>query len=554
MENKIFIFGHKNPDSDSICSSIAYANLKNKLTDNENQYIPYRLGSLNPQTEYILKTVGVKSPSFLPDVYVRVKDLMTKDVITVDENEPLLSAVKVVQESRIRIIPVTDSNKVLKGMVTLFSLNNHFLNVTSPNSDLKTFLSTENLVNTLNGTIESGEKSNEIFEADFIVSAMGSFSFTKDLQQREPKSTVLFTSDRNDIILMAIEASIKTIVITGGKKPSEEALEAAKKKGILIICTDFSITQALNIGKLSIPAGLALEEGNISIHKDTLKIDAKKRLLSSHHRGFVVVNDDGQIEGIVTRSDMLRSRKQQVILMDHNETGQSVSGLQDAEILEVVDHHRIGSFSTEKPITYLCRPCGSTCTIVASLYNSYGIKPTKKMAAIMLAGILSDTIIFKSPTCTYEDKVTADNLAKLAGLDLQQFGIDIFNNSSKLAGRDDKQLVNSDMKVFTEGKFVFSVSQIEVVGFEEISERFENLLNELEVLRKENRYYFSGMMITDIVSGDSIILFRGEKLIISSTGFSEKERGVYLAKGLLSRKKQLLPLLLSIIKEFENNN
>jgi len=549
MKNKVYIFGHKNPDSDSICSSIAYAKLKNKLSKGQVEFIPCRLGSLNPQTEYILKTVCVKSPRFLTDVYSKVKDLMTVNILSVDENEPLLTAVKIVQESRIRIIPVTGKQKKLKGMVTLFSLNNHFLNVTSPDSQLITSLSTKNLVKTLHGIVVTGKANNTIFEADFLVSVMGSFSFTKDITKRNPERTVLFTADRNDIILMAIEAGLKTIIITGGKKPSSEAVEEAEKKEILVVCTDYSITQALNIGKLSIPAGLAIESGNISIHENTLKVDAKKRLLSSRHRGFVVVDDDEKIKGIVTRSDMLRASKKQVILMDHNEVDQSVSGLMDAEIVEVVDHHRIGSFSTDKPITYLCRPCGSTCTIVYSLYNIYEIGINMEIASILLAGILSDTIIFKSPTCTIEDKAAAENLARIAGVDEKKFGIDIFNNSSKLSNRDDLQLVKADMKVFSEGKSVFSISQVEVVGFDEIAIRYDNLLKILDKQKRENGYLFSSMMITDIVSGDSVILNSGDKAIISSAGFKEESNGVYLAKGFLSRKKQLLPLLLSIVKE-----
>ncbi len=553
MKEKVYIFGHKNPDSDSICSSLAYSVLKNKVEGDGKEFIPCRLGSLNPQTEYILKTLNISSPSFLPDVYSRVKDLMTKNVLTVEENEPLLTPVKIVQESRIRIIPVTDRDKKLKGMITLFSLNNHLLNVTAPKDQLTTSLSTDNLVKTLNGKVVSGKPDKNIFEADFLVSVMGSYSFSKDLNERKVENTVLFTSDRNDIILTAIDKGVKTIVITGGKNPNDEAVLEAKNKGILIICTEFSITQALNIGKLSIPAGLAIETGDISIHMETLKGDAKKKLLSSRHRGFVVVDDDDKIKGIITRSDMLKSVKKKVILMDHNESGQSVSGLMDAEILEVVDHHRIGNFSTEKPITYLCRPCGSTCTIVASLFNAYGINPDKQTAALMLAGILSDTIIFKSPTCTKEDENTAKRLAKIADVDLKQFGIDIFNNSSKLAGRKDKELVTADMKVFSESRFIFSISQIEVVGFEEISKRYNALLKELESLKSANGYFFSAMMITDIVSGDSIILYVGDRAVISSTGFKYETQGVYYANGILSRKKQLLPLLLSIIKELNGN-
>jgi manganese-dependent inorganic pyrophosphatase len=553
MKEKVYVFGHKNPDSDSICSSLAYSVLKNKIEGDEKEFIPCRLGSLNPQTEYILNSLDENAPLFLPDVYSRVKDLMTKNVLTVEEHEPLLTPVKIVQESRIRIIPVTDDSKKLKGMITLFSLNNHLLNVTAPKDQLTTSLSTYNLVKTLNGVVLSGIASKKIFKAEFLVSVMGSYSFSKDLNKQKVENTVLFTSDRNDIILTAIDKGVKTIVITGGKKPNVEAVAEAKEKDILIICTEFSITQALNIGKLSIPAGLAIEKGDISIHMDTLKGDAKKKLLSSRHRGFVVVDDNDKITGIITRSDMLKSVKKKVILMDHNESGQSVSGLNDAEILEVVDHHRIGNFSTEKPITYLCRPCGSTCTIVASLFNSYGVKPDKKTATLMLAGILSDTIMFKSPTCTEEDKNTAKQLASIAGVDMKQFGIDIFNNSSKLAGRKDKELVTADMKVFSESRFVFSISQIEVVGFEEISGRYEKLLQQLETLKSANGYFFSAMMITDIVSGDSIILYSGDKAVISATGFKCETQGVYLANGILSRKKQLLPLLLSIVKEINGS-
>ena len=271
--------------------------------------------------------------------------------------------------------------------------------------------------------------------------------------------------------------------------------------------------------------------------------------MSSHHRGLAVVDDNGHVVGILTRSDLLRNVRKQVILVDHNEDGQSVPGIYDAEILEVVDHHRIGGFTTDRPITYLCKPYGSTCTIVATLYREYGQTPEPAVALVMLSGILSDTVMFRSPTCTDIDREMADWLSELAGVDLDAYGLDMFRNSSTVADRSDDSLLSTDMKEFAEGKVTFSVSQIEVVGFEEIGERFDSLLSGLEKMRERRGYLFATLLITDIVAGDSLLLYAGDTRIVRETGFPERAPGVYYAKGLISRKKQLLPQMLSIVKE-----
>ncbi|NOZ12145.1 MAG: putative manganese-dependent inorganic diphosphatase [Acidobacteria bacterium] len=548
MDHTVYIFGHKNPDTDSICSAIGYADLKNRLSEGT-RFLPCRLGAPNPQTRWVLDQSGVPAPRYLSDTFVRVQDLMTQDVRTVDGQAPLAKAIELIQKERIRIVPVTRNDGTFQGMVTFFSLSDHLLHVTSPESHLQAVITLKNLIRVLHGKVLAGKPDNAAWKMDFMVAVMGSFSFSKDLQRRKPAEVLLFTADRNDIIRLAIEAGVRTIIVTGGNDPGKEAIAAAKEAGVILITTDFYITQALNLGKLSIPAALAAERGDIQIPEKMLRSEAKRKLLSSHHRGLAVVDKENKVIGIVTRSDLLKNVRKKVILVDHNEAGQSVTGLHEAEILEVLDHHRIGSFSTETPISYLCKPTGSTCTIVAGLYRDFGQTPEAEIALILLSGILSDTIIFRSPTCTETDREMADWLAQIAKVDPEQYGMEMFKASSAVAGLDDSDLIRTDMKEFSEGKARFSVSQVEVVEFDEIRERSAPLLKNLEQMQKENGYLFSALLVTNIVTGDSLILFSGDKTIIAETGFPEISTGIYRAAGIISRKKQLLPLLLGIIKE-----
>ncbi len=548
MDNTVYIFGHKNPDTDSICSAIGYAELKNRLST-KTPYLPCRLGAPNPQTSWVLERAGVSAPRYLSDTRIRVQDLMTKNVKTVEGQAPLAEAIDLMQKERIRIIPVVRKGDTLQGMITFFSLTDHLLQVTSPESHLQAVITLDNLIQVLKGKVLAGKPDAAAWKMDFMVAVMGSFSFSKDLEGRNPAEVLLFTADRNDIIRLAIEAGTRAIVVTGGNHPGDAAISAAKEAGVVLIATDFYITQALNLGKLSIPAALAAERGNIQIPGTMLRSEAKRKLLGSHHRGMAVVDEENRVTGIVTRSDLLKNIRKKVILVDHNEAGQSVTGLHEAEILEVLDHHRIGSFSTETPITYLCRPTGSTCTIVAGLYRDFGQTPDPKTALILLSGILSDTIIFRSPTCTETDREMAGWLAEIAGVNPEEYGMEMFRASSAVAGLNDSDLIQTDMKEFSEGKHRFSVSQVEVVEFNEISERSVSLLKQLVQMQKENGYLFSALLVTNIVAGNSQILFAGDNTVIAETGFPEISKGIYRATGIISRKKQLLPLLLGIIKE-----
>ncbi len=548
MKNTVFVVGHRNPDTDSICSAIAYANLKNRITGS-NRFVACRLGAPNPQTAWVLNHADVETPRFLGDVHVRVKDLMTSDVKRVGGEEPLLSSTELMQKERIRIIPVVNPDETFAGMITLFSLTDHLLNVTAPVASLKAVLTMQNLLNALQGELVSGEITEASFEAEFLVGVSGAYSFGKEVEERDPADTILFTADRDDIIRTAIEAGVRAVVVTNGANLNPDTESAARESGVVLIRTGFSITQALNLAKLSIPTRLAAETGDLCIHGDVLKSEARRRLLSSHHRGLAVVDDEDRVTGILTRSDLLRNVHKPVILVDHNEDGQSVPGLYDAEILEVVDHHRIGGFSTDRPITYLCKPYGSTCTIVATLFREHGLNPEADIALIMLSGILSDTVVFRSPTCMSVDLEMADWLGELAGVDPKEYGMEMFRNASTVADRPDEQLLNTDMKAFSEGKHTFSVSQVEVVGFEEVGGRLESLVEGLERLRVKNGYLFSALLVTDIVAGDSLFLYAGDSRIGRETGYPEQQAGVLLAKGVISRKKQLIPQLLTIVKD-----
>ena len=551
MSETIYVVGHRNPDTDSICSAIAYADLKNRISRG-GQYVPCRLGAPNPQTAWVLHRAGLTAPRFLGDVHVRVNDLMTHGVRQVRTDEPLLHATDLMQQERIRMVPVSEDERFY-GMITLFSLTDHLLNVTAPVANLRATISMTNLVHALRGEVLSGAVDGVAAELEFLVGVSDAFSFGKELAERDPRSTVLFTADRNDIIRTAIEQGIRAIVVTGGARLSPDIEQSASENGVILVQTGFSITQTLNLAKLAIPASLAAETGDLEINQDVLRSDARRKLMASHHRGLAVVDDDQKVVGILTRSDLLRNVRKPVILVDHNEDGQSVPGLYDAEILEVVDHHRIGGFTTDRPITYLCKPYGSTCTIVATLYQEYGQTPDASVALVMLSGILSDTVMFRSPTCTGIDREMADWLAELADVELDAYGLEMFRNSSTVADRSDEALLSTDMKEFSEGKYAFSVSQIEVVGFEEVGERFASLLAGLDAMRERKGYLFSALLVTDIVAGDSILLFAGDIRVARETGFTEQSRGVFLAKGLISRKKQLLPQVLSIVKELNRS-
>ncbi len=549
LKDKILIIGHKNPDTDSICSAIAYAYLKNKLTKS-NDFIPCRIGHLNAQTEYILAKAKVDPPLFISDIYIKVKDVMTSDVLCINNESPLVDAIKIMQDKRVRIVPVKNNADKLVGVVSLFSLNEHLLSVTSPMEDLNVKISLQNLIKVLNAKILSGNIKEKIFDAEFVVTVMGTYSFINEIKNKDTNKIILFTSDRNDIIMMGIEYGIKIIVITGGIEPNPDAIKKAQENGVLLIITDFNITRTLNLAKLSIPAGFAVEQGNFTINQNSLLSDAKSKLLSSKLRGLVVTDDKGDIQGILTRSNLLQNIKHKIILVDHNEKSQSVAGLSEAEILEVIDHHRIGNFNTNKPITFFSRPIGSTCSIIASLFKEYKIQPPKKIALLLLAGILSDTVIFKSPTCTQEDIELAKWLSEICSVNPEKFGYEIYQKSSKLHIMSSTDIITSDMKTYHEGKIAFSISQIEVFEFSEIDERINELIEELNKLRNSNNYLFSALMVTNITEGDSLIIYSGDSYLINLMGFKKYyNNNVYFANGIISRKKQLVPTILSLLKE-----
>ena len=529
----ILIFGHKNPDTDSICSSIATAYLKNACGI---KAIPYRLGKINKETKFVLNKFGIKKPELLTTVSAQISDLthVKKEVINTDNS--IQEALEIMTKENFSSFPVVDENKHLKSLIHISDVANTYLKIDY--SDLFSKYSTtyENLLKVLNGKIISG-----IYPTGKIKTNLKAVSELDTIE----KGDIVITTSMADRIDRCIKAEAKVIIVCCKE---DHYISPRVTSECAIMLVNHSLFKTMSLISQSISVEAILENRNFhSFKKEDFLHEIKDIMKDSPQTNFPVINDDGTVYGTIRTKNLINFTRKKVVLVDHNEFSQSVEGISDAQILQVIDHHKFANFQTADPVKITAEAVGCSSTIVYSLFKQEGIEPSKEIAGIMLSAIISDTLLFRSPTCTDRDIKTAHELAKIAGIkDVHKYGMEMLVAGTSFDDNTPSEILNLDKKQFNMGDVNIAVAQVNTVDVASIlntkSEFKTAILEEI----KQNKYDLFIFVITDIINSDSQILTYGEKTNIVELAFNGtlKENEMTL-KGVVSRKKQILPFLMA---------
>ncbi|BDV44378.1 manganese-dependent inorganic pyrophosphatase [Geotalea uraniireducens] len=546
MAKKIYVIGHRNPDTDSIAAAIGYAELKKVLGQPDVEAA--MAGEPNPQTRYVLDRLDIAPPLYLADVHPKVRDVLNRRPVTAAAAIPLKEALELFHRYTIRVLPVVDGDNVPLGVVSLLKLSEKYL-VAGTDRKRGIDASLRSLVSCLDGTVLVGSPAgDELEHLHLFIGAMREESFSSRIAGYDAATLLIMTGDRQGIQEAAVERGVRLLVVTGGLPVADAIVARAREQGVTIISTPHDTSTAAWLARLATPLACFVEPRFEKIGVGEPLDHLRLKLLHSGEPAVVAVEEDGTIAGIATKSSLLAPLPYALILVDHNELGQAVPGAESVEIAEVIDHHKLGNPPTNQPIIFMVAPVGSTCTVVASLFRERGLTPAAKIAALLLAGILSDTVILKSPTTTGRDREMVGWLEECAGLDHLSFGKEMFSSCSGFAAHGTpQQAIRADFKHFTAGDTLFGVGQVEVVGFDEFHELKETLREALKKVLAEDRLQLAGLMVTDIHTETTLFLAEGKKELAHVMGYPQLEPHLYELKGVMSRKKQLVPHLLKVL-------
>jgi manganese-dependent inorganic pyrophosphatase len=548
-QEEIYVVGHTNPDSDSICSAIAYARLR-ELQGLHNVR-PARAGNINRQTQYILDELALPQPELVLDMSPRIGDVISgKAPVSIDFREPLSRAMELFHLHNIRILPVLDAEKKPLGMLYLKKLAERFL-VPSQVKDLRRIsASPRSICHCLKARFLTEFDTDALEDLNLFVAAMAEESFKEKIKNEDMRHMALIAGDRHEVLRHVVERGVRVLIVVGGLPVPDDIVQLAQEKQVTILSTAFDTSTSAWLTRLATPVGHLAQSDYITLHEQDRLEQLKGSLMRSPVPGVLVLNDHGELLSVATKSNLFTPSRRKLILVDHNELSQAVPGADKVEIIEIVDHHRLGNLQTDKPIQFINKPLGSTCTLVATLYQEAGIDPEPAIAGVMLAGLLSDTIVLKSPTTTDIDRQIAFWLGQHSGLDPYEFGQRIFSSSSAISAYETlRDVITTDFKVFQAGSYEFGIGQVEVVNFHEFLERRSAIAAELEQVRKDKGLAITGLLVTDIVAGDSLLLVAAQEDIPLAMGYPQREEHLYELKGVLSRKKQLIPHLLRVLSE-----
>jgi manganese-dependent inorganic pyrophosphatase len=540
------VIGHRNPDMDAIVSALGYAELKR--LSGETGVVAGRCGNTNERIDYVLQKFGVEPPVFYGDVRPRVSDVMERNVVTASVGSPVYQAMLQIGENRFRGLPVVDDQNRCVGLISSFKISRHlFPPPEEIQSTQEVDASVSNLCTTIHGKLLCGDLCTKSVRHILVVAAMYTASFRRRIESLELSRTVLIVGDRFNIQHISIEAGVKALVVTGGMKVGEDVLAAARKKGTIVISSPYDTATTVLLARSSVTAERMLYADFDSIVPDMPLEEARREVAMSSQFAFPVVGESGQLEGILSKSDFLKAVPRQLILVDHNELSQAVKGAESVPIVEILDHHRIGAVSTDAPILFLNRPVGSTSTIVATSFEQAGIPIPKPIAGILMAGLISDTLNLSSPTTTDVDRRIMATLAEIAGIEPIKLAEEIFSVGSPLLTMTPDQAVTADCKEYEEGGVRFSAAQIEELSFSHFPEKKEELMASVEKFRDAHGLLFSALLITDINTQNSVLIVRGDGSFTKHIDYPEIEPHLWQLDGIVSRKKQLLPYLTSVL-------
>lgn len=542
---KTYVVGHKNPDTDSICSAIAYANLKRQITGEE--YVAKRAGELNGETEYVLERFGVESPGYLNDVHLQVKDMDIRQMEGIMGHVSIKEAWAIMKEMNIKTMPIT-RNERLEGLITIGDIATSYMEVYDSRILATARTQYRNIVNTLDGSIISGNEHGYFLNGKVVIAA----SSPELMENFIEKDDLVILGNRYESQLCAIEMDASCLVICQGYEVSRTIKKLAAERDIVVISTPHDTFTAARLINQSIPVKYFMSKDSLETFRLNDYVEDVKEVMSKKKfRDFPVIDKKGRFYGFISRRRLMSSRKKQVILVDHNEKSQAVDGIEEADILEIIDHHRLGSMETIGPVFFRNQPVGCTATIIYQMYQENGIQVDKITAALLCSAIISDTLLFRSPTCTMVDQAAAEALAQIAGIDMEKHAGEMFNAGSNLGGKSVEEICFQDFKVFNANGVAFGVGQITSMNqgeLDEVRERMEPYLKEARNTQRLDMVFF---MLTNILDESTELMCCGDGAkdrIMEAYELPEGTEHIML-KGVVSRKKQLIPTLVNYLQQ-----
>ena len=545
--HKVVVIGHRNPDTDSICSAIAYAELKNKTSDLVCE--PRRAGKMNQETEFVLKKFGVKPPRMCTDVNPKIRDVDYREMPGIPGSTSLRKAWEIMRDQQIDTLPVTSPDNELEGVITVKDIATANMDVFDTGILAKSRTSFKNILETLDGTMVVGRESDICTTGHIRIGT----ATPEMLESTVEKGDIVILTNRYESQLCAIEKEASLLIICNGSKVGRTIQRIADETGVAIMTTPVDTYAAGKLISQCAPISYYMTRDDIM--KFTLVTpvaDVTRVMAKVRHRYFPILDEEGKYCGMVSRRNIINLRKRRIILVDHNEATQAVEGFDQAEILEIIDHHRIGSLETSGPVYFRNQPVGCTATIVTQMYDENGVEIPPQTAGLLLAAILSDTLMFRSPTCTSVDEASARRLAKIAGVDINEFANEMFEAGEKLDGKTAEEVFLQDFKVFMCGDIRFGVAQGSYMTRKNLVAA-ENLLRPyLEEARNKQNVEDIYMLLTDVPKEESVVICSGRyagEVLTDGFEVQPAEDSSWTLPGVVSRKKQFIPALMSAYQE-----
>ncbi|MBR4983714.1 MAG: putative manganese-dependent inorganic diphosphatase [Lachnospiraceae bacterium] len=537
-QNKVHIIGHKNPDTDSICSAIAYAHLKNQISEAE--HIPRSAGLLNEETHYVLDRFGVDTPKLLSNSYLKVRDVDVNTIPGISSNTSIKEAWATMKEQNVYTIAVTKDDE-LEGVISTGDIATSYMDVYDNEILSNARTQYQNIVNTLDGEIITGNPHAHFVKGKVVVAAS-----SPDLMEKIiGNDDLVILGNRYEVQLCAIELNVSCIIVCLNASISKTIQKLAEERDIVVISTPHDAFTAARLINQSIPVKYFMNsKENLTVFNTKDNVEEIKGIITSKRtRDFPVLDDNGKYYGFISSRRLMEASKRKVILVDHNEKTQAVDGIEQADILEIIDHHRLGGIETLGPVYFRNQPVGCTATIVYSLYKENNIVPDKTIASLLCAAIISDTLFFRSPTCTLVDEYTAKELAEIADLDLKELAANMFKAGSDLRGKSAEEICYQDFKQFAAGEVKFGVGQVNCMSREEIEELKAVMVPYLEQVAKKQKLDMVFFMLTNVMEVGTELLCCGKnakELALQAFKLPENTDNIYL-QDVVSRKKQLIP-------------
>jgi len=536
----IYVTGHLNPDTDSIAAAVGYAELKGRIEPGT-RYMPVRLGEVNAQTRWVLDRSGAPEPDFLPHVFLRVCDVMRTEFPTAAQDEPVRSVGLAMASGDLDLMPIVDGDGVLTGVMTERALARRYIRESREVSSLvDTPTSVSAVVSVLEGEQLAGDDRP-------VAGRVWAQSMDPESPSRIAEGDVVVVGDREDAQRLAIDRGAALLVTSNGSTPDDEILALANERGTAVVSSPLDTYVTARMITLAATCRGLMDSEPLTVHRDDLIADISDQVKDVHYRAAVAVDAARRPIGLITRSDLVGPTPRKVLLVDHAEAAQSVPGIEEAEIVEILDHHHIGSIETRIPVTATFDPVGSTATLVTERFRQHGLEPSRPTAMLLLAAVLSDTVILHSPTATERDRAVVDYYERALGLNATEFGRQMFEESSDVSEIPADEIVTRDAKQYqAAGGQLIGIAQVETVG-KSLLDRKDELLEAMGTERERHGYPFYALMVTDILSEGTDLLVVGDKGAVERALGEHAEDGVIRLAGVISRKKQVAPRLMTAV-------